>query len=82
MAFHMERPVPDPTTNEDEGIYKVAELMDTLDQVERYNALARSLKMSTLITTTSDQRWASHLMVLMSDVISYPNEHDRGPSSR
>ncbi len=52
MAFHMEGPVPDPTTNEDEGIYKVAELMDTLDQVERYNALARSLKMSTLITTT------------------------------
>jgi hypothetical protein len=41
------------SAKEEEVISKVAELMETLDQVKRYNALARSLRTSSLIIAVS-----------------------------
>ena len=44
---------PSLPVKEEAVVSKVAEFMETLDQVKRYNALARSLKMSSLIITAS-----------------------------
>ena len=53
MAFMSDKNVTNSVLTEESVVSKVAELMETLDHVKKYNALARSFKKFALIVLSS-----------------------------